>query len=236
MIVVVYLSIDNHYKNSKTGETSGDFLEQVSIISDSDTDIGSEYSTDLVRVENKKSDNGKVEDILQIEVLVDETTHIKSKTKGNREEITHTLLKHYRTLTIFGIRFTWLGVNKLQRVGLVACNTYITDPLTKFCAMSVLFMIIAIINTFTKSYKDSNTNRVAILSYAANICIAFINLFRTVLLLFGCRINCVTYRDIALWYLSKVETVLLTYFPAVIIPTALLHVAVQKYRGKNKEE
>ena len=58
-------------------------------------------------------------------------TKSKSKFNDSREAITHTLLKHYRCLNVLGVRFTWLGVHKLYRIGLVACNAYITDPMKK---------------------------------------------------------------------------------------------------------
>ena len=55
-------------------------------------------------------------------------------------------------------------------------------------------------------------------SYTANICIAFINLCKTMLLTYGCQINCQLHRDTALWYLDKVENVLLIYVPLVLQP------------------
>ena len=40
------------------------------------------------------------------------------------------LLQHYRELKLFGIRFTWLCIHKLYRLTLVACNTFVTEPIT----------------------------------------------------------------------------------------------------------
>ena len=41
-------------------------------------------------------------------------TKSTSKFSDRREAITHILLKQYRTLAVFGIRFTWLGIHKIQ--------------------------------------------------------------------------------------------------------------------------
>ena len=217
-------------ESDTSSHMSRDTLGLTPLESDSDTDIGSEYSTDLIRVNatgmvvNKSSMSEKKE------------KKGEKKFNDSREAITYTLLKHYRCLNVFGVRFTWLSVHKLYRVALVACNTYITDPLKRLCTMSTALMLIAIVNTFTKPYKDRNTNRVSILSYAANICIAFINIMKVTLVTYGCQVNCGSHRDTALWYLSKVENVLLIYLPSVLFPAALLYMGVQKCCGKKKEE
>ena len=265
-------------KLSKDGDTcsevSRDTLGLVYVSSDSDTDIGSEYSTDLLRgteerwhyseqviresnkgvkgrpnegksqcsdlamgesIDCSKRTNTDVE-IKEERNKGEKKEETKSKFSNSRDAITYILLKHYRTLTVFGIRFTWLGVHKLHRVGLVACNTYITDPLNKLCIMSVLLAAISVANAFTRPYKDIDTNRVAILSYMANLCIAFINIIKVVLITFGCQVNCTLKRDMVLWYLDKEENVLLIYLPAVLVPAALLYMGVQKCMGKSKEE
>ena len=59
-------------------------------------------------------------------------------------------------------------------------------------------MTIAVANVFTRPYKDINTNRVAVLSDMANICIAMINLIKVSLVTYECQINCASHRDIAL--------------------------------------
>ena len=229
--------------NDTRSDISRDTLGQVFVNSDSDTDIGSEYSTDLIRIKHEKP-NVSDETISH---MVDtqkrrvpdggkKETQSKSKFNDSREAITCTLLKHYRCLNVFRVRFTWLGVHKLYRVGLVACNTYITDPLKKLFIMSIVLAVLSVTNTFTKPYKDRNTNRVSIMSYMANICIAVINLWKTALVTFGCQINCASYRNIVLGYLGKVENVLLIYIPVVLVPVAFVYVAVQKYRGNSKEE
>ena len=217
-------------ESDTSSHISRDTLGLAPLESDSDTDIGSEYSTDLKRVNSEG-------------MVVNKSSKSKTKEKkgenkfnDSREAITYTLLKHYRCLSFFRVRFTWLGAHKLYRVALVACNTYITDPLKRLCTMSTVLMFIAIVNTFTKPYKDINTNRVAILSYMANICIAVINIMKVMLVTYGCQVNCGSHRDTALWYLGKAENVLLIYLPSVLFPAALLYMGVQKCCGKKKEE
>ena len=216
-------------------DISRDTLGQAPFESDADMDIGSEYSTDLIRVKNQKSNDSdktitrrqKVSDVKAKE------KNSKSKFNNSREAISHTLLKQYRHLNVFGVRFTWLGVHKLYRVGLVACNTYITDPMAKLCTMSLVLMVIAIVSIFTKPYKDRNTNRVAILSYIANICIAMINLIKVGLVTFGCQVNCGSKKDNVLGYLGNIENVLLIYVPCALFPGALVYMGLEKCMGKS---
>ncbi len=61
----------------------------------------------------------------------------------NEAVIVDTLLKHYRSLKLFGIHFTWLGIHQAYRVALVVCNTYITEPLPKLWAMTAMLMLVA---------------------------------------------------------------------------------------------
>ena len=238
-----YEKVDEFFRNMTRDDEASkrDELGQVCGSSDSDTDIGSEYSTDLIRVANKDSEGS---DQLENLMNVTERTQLqdrkvkqpKIKFSNSREAIKYTLLKHYRTLTVFGFQFTWLGVHKLYRVGLVGCNTHITDPLKKLCTMSLMLLVITVANTLTKPYKARSTNTTAVLSYAANICIAVINLMKTIMITFDCKINCESYRGTVLWYLGKVEDVLLIYIPAFVVPLALLYMALKKCRGKSKEE
>ena len=158
------------------------------------------------------------------------------KFNNSREAITCTLLKHYRTLIVYGFKFTWLGIHKIYRVGLISCYTYITGPMVKLCTLSAVLIIITVMNIFIKPYKDMNTNRVAILSYMANICIAFITIMKLVMLVtFGCQINCTSHKHIVLWYLGKVENVLLIHIPSILVPTAYFYMGVQKCRRRVKK-
>ena len=234
-----------HDWNAKVDEffqrMGSDTLGQDDESSESDTDIGSEYSTDLIRVREKDSMSleGIIENRMESQGKGTSTVRIKytSKCKFNdsREAISYVMLKHYRPLTICGIRFTWLGIHKLYRVILVACNTYITDPLNKLCMMSVVLAVISVANTTARPYKESNTNKVASISYMANICIASLNLFKTGLVKFGCHTNC-SDTEAVISYLDEVENVLLIYAPVVLFPAALVFKAIRKCRGKKKEE
>ena len=101
----------------------------------------------------------------------------KSKEKyfKSAEAISHTLLEHYKTLNVCGIYFTWLGIHKFYRVALVACNTYITEPLQRLWIMTAILIVLTVLITFVKPYKEQRANQTAIISYAANLCIAIIN-------------------------------------------------------------
>ena len=103
-----------------------------------------------------------------------EFTYTKSE-----DVVTKYLLKHYRTLNVKGISMTWLGFRKLCRMTLVACNTYITEPLPRLCAMNALLVMITFITIFLKPHKEKPANKTAILSHAASICIAVINIVKS---------------------------------------------------------
>ena len=153
----------------------------------------------------------------------------------NEEAILDTLLKHYKCNQVRGIRFTWLGIYQFYRVILVICNTYITEPLPRLWAMTTSLMLIAIANTLMKPYKDDKANKTAILSYAANPCIAMINVFKTGLVTFDCKINC-SVVDTVLWYFTLCEKILLIYLPVVALAVWLISIGVQKSSSKDKKE
>ena len=67
-----------------------------------------------------------------------------------KESILYTLLEHYRCLTIFGFRLTWLGVHKLYRLLLVVCNTYIIEPIPRLSVMISILFCVTICNVFVK--------------------------------------------------------------------------------------
>ena len=150
-------------------------------------------------------------------------------------EILTTLLEHYRELNLFGVRFTWLCIHKLYRVALVACNTFITEPISCLCLMTLVLIIVTVGNTFIKPYNDSKANLTASLSYAANLCLAMLNLFKTGLVTFDCKSNC-SFQATILWYFDLIENVLLSYIPCVVIASWFLCTIVQKYGLKNKKD
>ena len=110
-----------------------DTLELSYIISDSDTDIANEYSTDLKT--HSKTDSKQLPLAEQEDTTTDtdrsskHSSELDSKDQNDvdsKEAITETLLKHYKTMKLFGISFNWLAIHKIYRMILVACNTYIS--------------------------------------------------------------------------------------------------------------
>ena len=142
---------------------------------ESETDIGSEYSSDLIKVKQKDSKVSNQAVVSSQETisteLKSEKVKIKYKFNNSREAITYTLLKDYRPLSVFSVQFTWLGIHKIYRVGLVACSTYITDPWSRLCTMTMILLVMSVATSFVKPYESRITNKVAILSYVANSCI-----------------------------------------------------------------
>ena len=223
-----------------TSDASVDTLGQKFSSSESDTDIGSEYSTDFTKFKQKDcegpnqvtvSGHRKVSHKLKGEKL-----EVKNKFTNSREAIIHTLLKDYRPLNVLSVQFTWLRIHKIYRVGLVACSTYISDPWTRLCVMTVVLLSMSVATVFAKPYKNRTTNNVAVLSYACNICIAVVNLWKTGLVTYGCTTNCKSHKEMALLYMGKIEDVLLSYLPVIVFPAALFAMAVQKCKRKKKQE
>ncbi len=157
-------------------ETSGDHAEPVSTCAEP---IGTNMSSGI-----------------EIEITIDtvdaQTEPHDLITENPERVIVKSLLEHYKCLRIGKIRFTWLGIYKLYRVGLVACNTYITDPFERVCSMSAILTLMTLASSLLQPYKDRRANLTAQLSYAANLCIAVINLWKTALVTFGCQTNCHT--------------------------------------------
>ncbi len=183
------------------------------------------------------------EHVLGAETEKNETTEVVCTQEGKTEspdketdaecaeEILNTLLRHYKTLRFHGFRFTWLGVHKLYRVALVACNTYFTDPVQRLYIMTGLLLLITVVNAFVRPYKDNKANRTAMLSYVANICIAITNITKATMVKFGCQTNCNATASL-LDMLSSVEKVLLTWVPVAALVVFILSKAIQKLTEK----
>ena len=150
-------------------------------------------------------------------------------------EIFTALLEHYKELNLFGIRFTWLCIHKLYRVTLVACNTFITEPISRLCVMTLVLIIVATINAFVKPYNDYKANLTASFSYAANLCLAMLNLFKTGLVTFDCKSNC-SFQTTVLWYFNLTENVLISYIPCVFIVGWFVFFMAQKCSPKKKND
>ena len=200
-------NLDSDSESTDHSNVSMDTLGQKYLSSSSDTDLGSEYSNDS---------------ILDIDVLNENKTHSEINLNNldppefetSREQVIHTLLEHYKTLKLFGFRFTWLGIHKLYRTILVACNTFITEPFTRIFIMTIMLFIITVLNSIVKPYKKDNANSVAVFSYEANMCIAVVNIVKTVMMIFSCSTNCF-FKDILVGYLDICENVLLIYAPII---------------------
>ena len=152
----------------------------------------------------------------------------------SEEEIIRSLLRHYKCLKVFGIRFTWLGIHKLYRLILVACHTYITEPLYRLYIMTGLLVGIYVVSTLIKPYKDRRANVTSALSYTANVVIAIINIGKVGMLTFDCKTNC-PLQSVFADFLGTIENILLVYIPFVAITAWLMGSIVHKCRSKKKE-
>ena len=159
----------------------------------------------------------------------------KSNCFGSRDQVLQTLLLHYKTLKLFGVKFTWLLIHKLYRVLLVACNTYITDLLSRIYTMTLFLIFITVLNTLIRPYKSSTANATATMSYAANICIALVSIAKSGIMIFDCRTNC-SYKHAFLSHLDKFEDILLMYIPVVAMCLFCAHKIIKTCMRKKKNE
>ena len=155
----------------------------------------------------------------------------KASAETCEEIVVESLLKHYKCLSVFGIRFTWLGVHKIYRVILVACRTFITGSVIRLYVMTALLMAMTFFNATIKLYKEQRANTTATLSYIANLCIAILSLMKANYVAFGCDISC-HYRDTVVRYMDKFEEALLLYIPLVAVVLRIIHRGIQKCLGK----
>ena len=158
--------------------------------------------------------------------------------RKDREEyldvISDVLLEHYRCLKLSGFKFTWLGVHKLYRVLLVICNTYITSPMSRLLIMTTILVHITVANILIKPYKDKRANQTASVSYIANICIAIVNLCKSMVVTFGCETNCFL-RATVLQYMETTEDVVLNWVPLVAVIIWVLYKGINKCCLKSKK-
>ena len=71
----------------------------------------------------KTKNTNVIDDIGLEETDTESTMEAHNPLKENEEQIVHILLQHYKCLSIYGIRFTWLGIHKFYRLILVVCST-----------------------------------------------------------------------------------------------------------------
>ena len=219
-----------------------DTVELSHIISDSDTDIANEYSTDLMapfKTDSKQLPLAEEEDITtDTDRSSKQSSGLDSKDQNDvdsKEAITETLLKHYKTMKLFGISFNWLAIHKMYRMILVACNTYISDSVVKLCTMTSFLLGIMLLHYLLKPYRKRPANVTAAFSYVANCGIAIINLVKAVWSDYGCQINC-SKKSKVLEYLETVEQILLVYVPIVSVCLWPLSTVLQKCLQKSKKE
>ena len=85
---------------------------------DSDTDIASEYSTDLVKVRQEKTQEYDTENGYKI------TEYDDIGGEGNllnsRKEVTKTLVDHYKILKMFGFKFNLASCSQIVQIN--ACS------------------------------------------------------------------------------------------------------------------
>ena len=219
-----------------------DTLELSYIISDSDTDIANEYSTDLMahfKTDSKKGTLAEQEDMTtDTDRSSKHSSELDSKDQNDvdsKEVITETLLKHYKTMKLFGISFNWLAIHKIYRMILVACNTYISGSVVKLCTMTSFLLAIMLLHYLLKPYKKRPANVTAAFSYVANCGITIINLVKAVWSDYGCQINC-SDKSKVLEYLETIEQILLVYVPITSVCIWLLSTLLQKCVRKSKRE
>ena len=158
----------------------------------------------------------------------------KRKDVGSCEKsIVETLQKHYKPLSLFGFRFTWLGVHMLYRLALVACRTFITEPVKRLYPMSALVLAMTAANAIMRPYKDQRANITATLSYIANLCIAGLNLVKAHLVAYGCDTSC-DHRDSVIKYMGTIENALLLYAPFAAVGLLVVYQGLQKLVAKCK--
>ena len=177
---------------------------------DSDTDLAREYSTDLVKVRQYKSQEYDTENGYKITEHDDVSEEYNLL--SNRKEVTKTLVDHYKILKMFGFKFTWLAVHKLYRLMLIASNTYVTEPFLRLIIMTSLLVFMTVCNSCVQPYKKRRANIVANISYLCNIVIAMINMCLASMERFSCRTNCPSMVVVVQWF-NKCEQILVIYLP-----------------------
>ena len=227
---------------SLSNTVCNDTLDVSSVTSDSDTDIANEYSTDLMihfKTDSKQATLAEEEEVTtDTDRCSKQSSELDSKDRNvvdSKEAITETLLKHYKTMMLFGISFNWLAIHKFYRMILVACNTYIYHSIVKLCTMTFFLLGIMLLHCLLKPYKKRPANVTGALYFVANCIIAIINLIKAVMSEYGCQINCSDKSKI-LGYLDTGEQVLLVYVPIASICLWLLSTMLLKCVRKLKKE
>ena len=126
-------------------------------------------------------------------------------------------------------------IHKLYRLILVACHTYITEPLYRLYIMTGLLVVLYVVSTVIKPYKDRKANVTSALSYTANLVIAMINIGKVVMLTFDCKTNC-PLQSVFAGYLDTIENVLLVHIPFAALAAWLIQTVFTKCRSKKEKK
>ena len=201
----------------------------------------SHYTERIENLENtlrhrKNEDNIKVKTHSSDDRCEEKITKSASdQTTASEEVVFYILLKHYRPLRFLGISMTWLGLHKLYRMSLVACYTYIKEPLPRLSSMTILVMAMGLATMGIKPYRDDKANKTAIFSYIASILIAIINVSKASLITANYKTSSATVTT-TLKYFDLCENILLTWLPVVAIVIWILHSIWQWFRVKAKKK
>ena len=114
------------------------------------------------------------------------STDKDDKYSESEEALMETLEKHYKSVKICNLNITWLVFHKFYRFALVACNSYITEPLPRLCALTALVLSATL---FLKPFKDNMANFIVRISFIASSIIAILNLTKAALLAGGYESN-----------------------------------------------
>ncbi len=163
------------------------------------------------------------------------TADLKHKHTACEGEIFHALLRPYRHLTACGISFTWLGIHNMYRLTLVALNTRIADTISRLFGMTSLLVMLSLAVFFLRPYKDPRRNQALMMSCAANISVAMLNICRAGLATFDCKNNC-SAKALLIQAMGVGEKFLLEYIPWVGVALLLLNPVWDELDRKAKNE
>ena len=181
-------------------------------------------SSNVFKSNTSKSINLEHSDTISVQEKINNGMLSSERIENSKSEdvVSYILLTHYRPINCLGIPMTWLGVHKLYRMGLVACFTYIQEPLPRLSAMTVLVMVMGLATLGIKPYNDKQANKAANLSFIASILIAIINISKSSLITANYKISSAAVTT-TLHYFDLCENILLTWLPVVAIVICILY-------------
>ena len=118
--------------------------------------------------------------------ITNEKNQKDDKYSESEEALMETLEKHYKCVKICNLKIAWLVFHKCYRFALVACNSFINEPLPRLCALTALVLSATL---FLKPFKDNVANFVIHIFFIASSVIAILNLTKAGLLAGGYESN-----------------------------------------------